>query len=101
MAILVMQALPPEVTLEQALAVSEEVGSATNPPKGGISHALIVDGGQVKAIDVWESQEARNAFVAERLTPAILKVAARFGRDPNQVPTPPEPQIFEAHDVMT
>src|SRR5712691_7076430 len=75
MAILVMQTLPPEVTLEQVLAVSQELGTRANPPAGGISHAVIVDGGQVKVIDVWESQEALNTFIAERLTPAIMKVA--------------------------
>ena len=100
MAILVIRTLPEGVTLDQALAVSQEVGAAGEPPAGGISHAVIVDGGRVKVIDVWESQEAMDTFMQERLVPAIQKVMAQAGGDPTQPPPPPEVQVFEAHDVM-
>ena len=33
--------------------------------------------------DVWESREAYDAFNAERLTPAIGKVAAAAGMEPD------------------
>ena len=52
MAILCITTLPEGVTLEQALAVSKEVGGAEEPPAGGISHTMIVDGGRVKSFDV-------------------------------------------------
>ncbi len=98
MAILCITTLPEGVTLEQALAVSKEVGGAEEPPAGGISHTMIVDGGRVKSFDVWESEEAMNTFAEQRLIPAIMKVMAQFGME--GPPPPPDQQIFEAHDAM-
>ena len=99
MAILCIQTLPPEVTLDQVQAVTREV-AAGGPPVGGISHVAIVDGGQVKIFDVWESEEAMNAFTSERLLPAIQKQMAAMGVDPNSPPAMPEVQVFEAYDAM-
>jgi hypothetical protein len=98
MAILVISTLPEMVTLDQALAVSKEVGASGEPPAGGISHGIIVDGGRVKVIDIWESQEALDTFSQQRLIPAIMKVMAQFGME--GPPPPPDNQVFEAHDAM-
>ena len=75
MAILCIQTLPPGVTLDQVQAVTKDL-IAGGPPAGGISHAVIVDGGQVTIFDVWESEEAMNTFTSERLVPAIQKQMA-------------------------
>jgi len=99
MAILCIQTLPPEVTLDQVQAVTREV-TGDGPPAGGISHVAIVDGGQVKIFDVWESEEAMNTFTSERLVPAIHKQMAAMGGDPNSSPPMPEVEVFEAHDAM-
>jgi len=48
MAILCIQTLPPEVTLDQVQAVTKDL-IASGPPAGGISHAVIVDEGQVRS----------------------------------------------------
>ena len=99
MAILCIQTMPPEMTLDQVQTITKDA-IAAGPPAGGISHVVIVDGGQVKIFDVWESEEAMNTFTSERLIPAIQKQMAAMGVDPN-VPMPqPEVQVFEAHDVM-
>ena len=99
MAILCIQTLPPEVTLDQVQAVTREV-TGDGPPAGGISHVAIVDGGQVKIFDVWESEEAMNTFTSERLVPAIQKQMAAWGMDPNSPPPLPEVRVFEAYDAM-
>lgn len=97
MAILVISTLPPEVSLEQVTEVTKAV-AAGGPPAGGISHAVVVDGGRVKVFDVWESEEAYNTFVQQRLVPAITQQMESMGASGQ--PPQPDTQIFEAHDVM-
>ena len=98
MAILCIQTLPPEVTLDQVQAITKDLIEG-GPPAGAISHVVILDDGQVKIFDVWESEEAMNTFTSERLIPAIAKQMADMGTDPSALPQP-EIQIFEAHDAM-
>jgi hypothetical protein len=99
MAILCIQTLPPEMTLDQVQTITKDAITA-GPPAGGISHVVIVDGGQVKIFDVWESEEAMNTFTSERLVPAIQKQMAAMGVDPNLPPPMPEVRVFEAYDAM-
>ena len=99
MAILSIQTLPQQVTLDQVLSVTRDI-SAGGPPAGGISHAVIIDGGRVKVFDVWESEEAMNTFTSERLIPAIQRQMAGMGGDPTSPPPMPEVQVFEAYDAM-
>jgi hypothetical protein len=96
MAVLCIMKLPPEVSLDNVLAVSAEIASG-GPPTGGISHAVIVDGGQVQIFDIWETEEAFEAFSRNRLAPAVQKLMG--GADPSELPLP-EVQTFEAYDVM-
>lgn len=97
MAILCISTVPEGVGLEQVLAVSQMI-RADGPPAGGISHAVTVEDGRVKTYDVWESQEALDAFTSDRLVPAIVKAMAGLGME--GPPPPPDIQILEAHDVM-
>ena len=60
MAILCISKLPPEVTLENVLAVSAEI-AASGAPAGGISHAVIVDGGQVQIFEAHDAMGAPGA----------------------------------------
>ena len=99
MAILCIQTLPPEMTLDQVQTITKDAITA-GPPAGGISHVVIVDGGQVKIFDVWESEEAMNTFTSERLVPAIQKQMAAMGMDPDSPPPLPEVRVFEAYDAM-
>lgn len=97
MAILNIQTLPGNVTLDQVQEVDAAV-MAEGPPIGGVSHVIIDDGGQIRIYDVWESEEAMNTFVQERLVPLIMK---QMGvSDPSQLPMP-ESQIFEVATVMS
>lgn len=98
MAILCISTLPPGVPLEMVLGVSQAV-AAGGPPAGGISHAVVVDGGRVKVYDVWTSEEAMNTFSQERLIPAIQAAMVQAGMG-DQAPPQPEVQILEAHDAM-
>src|SRR2546428_4675943 len=97
MAILCISTVPAEVPLDQVLAVSKAI-AAGGPPAGGISHAVIVDGGRIKIYDVWKSEEAMNTFTADRLLPAIAKQKAAMGAGPSAPPQPAIP-ILAAHDA--
>jgi len=60
-------------------AVNAEMGIAADPPPGLIFHWAGEVDGKFTITDVWDSREAYEAFAAERLTPAIEKVAAAAG----------------------
>lgn len=60
-------------------AVNGEMGIEADPPPGLIFHWAGELDGKFTITDVWESREAYDAFNAERLTPAIAKVAAAAG----------------------
>ena len=47
----------------------------------------------MKAVDVWESADAYQKFVQDRLIPAIAEV------NPD-APQAPEPEIYEVHDLQ-
>lgn len=97
MAILCIQTIPAGIALEQVQSVTSAVLAAGGPPAGGISHAVVVDEGQIKVFDIWESEEAMNTFTQERLVPEIAK--AMGVSDPSELPRP-QIQIFEAYDAM-
>jgi len=93
MAIVVIQDF--EASVEDYDKVSAEMDVENNPVEGGILHTGIdLGGGRMRAVDVWESEEAFQKFVEERLGPAIGKV---MGPD---APEPDPPQIHQAHDVV-
>ena len=100
MAIVAIQLLPDGVSRAQTEAVSAEI-MAAGPVEGCLSHSLYQDGGRIKSVDIWESEQALTAFVENRLRPTIMAVAQRMGMDPAQMPVADPPQIFEAFDVFT
>jgi hypothetical protein len=79
---------------EQYDAVSEIVNVNADPPQGMIFHCAgpIDDGWGV--IDVWESRDAFDSFVAARLMPAIE--AAGDG----SFPGPPDIKEFPVHNYV-
>jgi hypothetical protein len=90
MAVMVIQEF--EATVEEYDQVNEKLGDAT--PQGAILHAGIdLGGGRMKAVDVWESADAYQKFVQERLIPAIAEV------NPD-APQAGEPEIHEIHDLQ-
>jgi hypothetical protein len=60
-------------------AVNAEMDIESDPPPGLIFHWVGEVDGKWTITDVWESREAYDAFNAERLTPAIEKLAAAQG----------------------
>jgi hypothetical protein len=91
MAIVVIQDI--QATPEQYDQVNAKLDGKNNPPKGGIVHtAADLGGGKMKVVDVWESIDAYQKFVQERLIPAIAEVAP-------DAPQAPEPEILELYDL--
>jgi hypothetical protein len=80
---------------EQYRAVNDVLGTRTSSPPGLIIHTGgPVGDGELRVVDVWESQEAFESFAGKELGPAIAKV---MGDD---APTP-SVEITELYDVIS
>lgn len=62
------------VTPEQYDAAREIVHWEGDVPPGAMYHVAAFDGNAIVVTDVWESEEAWNAFLAHRLVPGVTKV---------------------------
>ena len=76
MAVAVIQEFPIEGddrTTTNYDRVQEELGVRDNPPAGGLVHTAGFDeqAGVFRIFDVWESEEAWNAFFNDRLLPIV------------------------------
>ena len=78
------------VTTEQYDELKRIVDWETNPAEGGRMHATAHDGSGLRITDVWESAEAFQTFVDDRLTPAVMQVG---------VPNQPDVEIYPLHDL--
>jgi hypothetical protein len=87
-AIIYTQTMPEGVPIDMLDAVTEEMGVDADPPAGLVVHVHYEEGGRVRINDVWESLEAQQKFEADRLNPALQKVAAQRGVDLTQMPEP-------------
>jgi hypothetical protein len=89
---------PQGVNEEMYDGVQEKLGDEM--PAGMVIHtAGRTEDGVFQVVDVWESREAHDRFVQDRLVPAINSVMQDAGMDP--VDGPPRDQtIYEAHNVM-
>lgn len=99
MAVLMTQTMPTGASIQMLDAVTEEMGVDADPPAGMLSHVHYEDGGAIKIIDVWESQQAWETFRDERLNPAMGKVAAANGVDLSAMPDP-ETTVTEVHRAI-
>ena len=86
----VVHVVLPGVTKEQYDQVREAVGWLEERPAGGLSHVTWWEGGDCHNVDAWESEEAFNAFGAERLGPGMAKVG---------VVSQPQATFYPAHEV--
>jgi quinol monooxygenase YgiN len=75
--------------------VQEELRTRENPPAGGIVHTagFDEDAGVFRIFDVWDSREAWDAFLQDRLMPIVKPMMEQGNR-------PPETRIYELHDFM-
>ncbi len=81
-------------TLEQYDQVIEKMGLQPGGPggPGSLFHWVTRTEDGIRVTDVWESQEAFDAFANEKIGPITQEVG---------VPNPPEIQVFEVHNYLT
>jgi hypothetical protein len=82
-----------DATVEDYDAVNEKIDPQADPPEGLILHSGTVTDSGIRAIDVWESEEAFNNFRESRLGPAIGEVMGDGAAEP-------QVQVFELHDLV-
>ena len=68
----------PGITQDQGAAIIRELGLGGKPPAGQVLHVEGPMEGGLRVVDVWESQEALDAFVRDRLMPAIQRLGIAF-----------------------
>ncbi len=83
----------PAMTQEQSAAVLKDMGLTDRPPPGQIFHVEGPGEGGTRVVDVWESEEAFNSFMQERLAPA-------FERAGVQMPPDARPQFMPAWHIL-
>jgi hypothetical protein len=72
----------PGMTPEHGAAVLRELGLQDRPPAGQILHIEgPMEGGGMRIVDVWESQEVFQAFVQERLAAAFERAGLTLPAD--------------------
>jgi len=73
--------------------VQEALGVSDNPPAGQLVHTAGFDeeAGVFRIFDVWESREAWDAFLNDRLMPIVRPLMEQGGRQP-------ETRVYELHD---
>jgi hypothetical protein len=76
--------------------VQEMLGTRDNPPAGGLVHSAGFDeqAGVFRVFDVWESEEAWNAFLNDRLMPVVQPLM-------QQGSAPPETRTYHLHEFMS
>lgn len=72
---------------DTTLAQLEEAG--VGAPDGRISHVALETNGEIQVFDIWESQEAFDAFGA-----TLLPILAAAGIEPN------EPMVAQVHNEI-
>ena len=71
----------PGFTPEQSAAVLQALGLDKNPAAGQVMHLEGPMDGGMRVVDVWESEEAFQAFVRDRLAAAFEKAGTTFPAD--------------------
>ncbi len=64
--------------------LGEELGVMEEPPAGSVTHIAMLTETGVRLVEVWESQEAYETFVRDRLMPA----QQRLGGSTSSAPAP-------------
>lgn len=79
------------VSLEQYDEAKRIVNWEDEPAEGGVLHVTAHDGKGLRITDVWESAEAFQAFVDDRLMPATAELG---------LPGQPSVEIYPLHDIL-
>lgn len=64
----------PGVSAEQHKAINQRLGVATNPPMGALAQLEGPIEGGWRIISLWESREAWDAFLRDRLGPTLSQI---------------------------
>jgi hypothetical protein len=64
----------PGVTADQYDAVMARLGLDANPPPGGVLHVAAVTHEGLELCDVWQTEQAFNGFLEQRLLPAFSEL---------------------------
>jgi len=99
MAFAVIQEFPTEGddrTTSNYDRVQEALGTRDNPPAGGLVHSAGFDeqAGVFRIFDIWESREAWEAFLNDRLMPVVAPMMEQGGRAPDT-------RVYELHTFMS
>jgi hypothetical protein len=94
MAVIIVNELPPDLTPDEYLKVSEII-QAQGDPDGMVFHTGFVKGDHIQVVDAWESREQFDAFRESRLMPAVMQVMG----DRGQGGPPPEPDQYDPLDL--
>jgi hypothetical protein len=78
----VLEVVFPGLTREQYDQLKDKVGWVDSPPVGGISHLVWWEGDGCHGIDVWESQQAWEAFGQKRMGPAAAELGISMEATP-------------------
>lgn len=100
MAVLMRQTMPEGVTVQMLDAVSDEMSVSNDPPAGMVVHVHYEQDGRTEVVDVWESRQAYETFAAERLMPAMEKVAGDHGMPVPSEGTAGTPNIIDVHAMV-
>src|ERR1700712_2569089 len=79
------------VTGEQYDAVRAACGWLSEPPTGGLSHVTWWEGDDCVSLDAWESEQAMQAFIEQRMAPAMAQAG---------VAVEPEATPLAAHEIF-
>jgi hypothetical protein len=76
--------------------IQQALGTRDNPPDGGLVHTAGFDeqAGVFRIFDVWESEQAYEAFSRDRLMPIVRPMMEQGGRAP-------ETRVYPLHDFMS
>jgi hypothetical protein len=86
-----MQMTWPGIGAEEYEAARMHVKWEGDVPPGAMFHVMAVTENGVRVTDVWESAEAFDAFVRDRLMPGVQELG---------IPGQPEVEILPAHAVF-
>lgn len=73
------------VTPDQYDAIRKEVRWEEAPPAGAMFHAAGFQGGELRSVDIWNSQAEMERYYQERLAPVAAKAGVTLAAP---VPTP-------------
>jgi len=82
----------PGATAEQYDRLRERVSWEREPPEGGILHVASFTPEGAQIVDVWESEEAFNRFLRDRLMPGIEEIG---------IPGEPQVKFYPVHALFT